>query len=74
VTGSASGGDARILGRDGVPLGLAVRLRDLGEGGARFLVADLNLAPLTAGEYIIEVSTTAEGQPLSAQLAIRVGR
>jgi VWFA-related protein len=74
VTGPASGGDARILGRDGVPLGLAVPLRDLEEDGARFLVADLNLAPLTAGEYIIEVSTTAEGQPASAQLAIRVGR
>ena len=74
VTGPARGGDARILGRDGVPLGLAVQLRDVEEDGARFLVADLNLAPLTAGEYIIEVSTTAEGQPVSAQLAIRVGR
>lgn len=74
VTAALSDGDARILGRDGVPLGLAVRLRELEEAGARFLVADLNLAPLTAGEYIIEVTTAADGQPVSAQLAIRVGR
>jgi VWFA-related protein len=74
VTGAAGGGDARILGRDGVPLGLAVAVRELEDQGARFLAADLNLAPLTAGEYIIEVTTTADGAPVSAQLAIRVGR
>lgn len=74
VSGAAGGGEARILGRDGVPLGLAVPVRQLDEQGVRFVVADLNLAPLTAGEYIIEVTTTADGKALSSQLAIRVGR
>lgn len=74
VSGAAGGGEARILGRDGVPLGLAVPVRQLDEQGVRFVVADLNLAPLTAGEYIIEVTTTADGKAQSSQLAIRVGR
>lgn len=69
-----AGGEARVLGRDGVPLGLAVPVRQLDEQGVRFVVADLNLAPLTAGEYIIEVTATADGKPVSSQLAIRVGR
>ncbi len=65
---------ARILGRDGVPLELAVSLSDHEEGGGRFVVADLNLAPLTAGEYLIEVRGTAAGKAESAMLAFRVFR
>jgi VWFA-related protein len=74
VIGRAEGGDARVLGRDGVPLGLAVPVTPREESGVTFLVADLNLAPLTAGEYIIEVTATVDGKPASRQLAIRVGR
>ena len=66
--------EARILGRDGVPLELAVAVKDLEEGGRRFLVADLNLAPLTAGEYIIEARGSAGGRTESALLAFRVFR
>ena len=66
--------EARILGRDGVPLELKVSVSDVEESGVRFVTADLNLAPLTAGEYLIEVSATASGKKESAQLGIRVGR
>lgn len=74
VTGAIDSREARILGRDGVPLELTVNVRDLEEAGARFIVADLNLAPLTAGEYIIEVRATGGGRSDSAHVAIRVGR
>lgn len=74
LTGAIDSREARILGRDGVPLELAVNVRELEEGGIRFVVADLNLAPLTAGEYIIEARARGGGQSDSAYLAIRVGR
>jgi VWFA-related protein len=66
--------DARVLGRDGVPLELAVSVSDLEAAGARFVVVDLNLAPLTAGEYIMEVKGTAAATTHSAMLAFRVFR
>ena len=65
---------ARLLGRDGVPLALPVTLTERDEGGIRFLVADLNLAPLTAGDYIIEVEATVAGRRETGMLAVRVGR
>jgi hypothetical protein len=57
-----------------VPLELALTVSDTEEAGSRFVVAELNLAPLTAGEYIIEVTVTSAGKSDSAHLAIRVGR
>ncbi len=66
--------EGRILGRDGVPLELLPKMSTIDEGGAKFVVADLNLAPLTAGEYIIEVAATTAGKSESSHLAIRVGR
>lgn len=74
VTAALEERQGRLLGRDGVPLELAVALTEREEGGVRFLVADLNLAPLTAGEYIIEVTATAAGKTETGMLAIRVGR
>jgi hypothetical protein len=74
VTGAIDGRQGRILGRDGVPLALSPTLSDREEGATRFVVADLNLAPLTAGEYIIEVTATGGGKTDAAHLAIRVGR
>ncbi len=65
---------ARLLGRDGVPLELPVALTEQQQGAIKFLVADLNLAPLTAGDYIIEVTGKTAGKMESAMLAIRVGR
>ena len=66
--------EARVLGRDGVALELAVSTSDLEEGGTRFVVVDLNLAPLTAGEYIMELKGTAAGKSEAAMLAFRVFR
>jgi VWFA-related protein len=74
VAGAIDSREARILGRDGVPLELAVNMRELEEAGAKFIVADLNLAPLTAGEYIIEARASGASESDSVHLAIRVGR
>jgi VWFA-related protein len=64
----------RILGRDGVPLELQVNVKDLQDAGVTYVVADLNLAPLTQGEYVLEATATAGGASESSLLAIRVGR
>jgi VWFA-related protein len=61
---------AQVLGRDGKPIDLAVTLSQRDEAGIPLLVADLNLAPLTAGEYIIEV----RAGETRADVAIRVMR
>ncbi|CAN5785530.1 hypothetical protein BH18ACI5_BH18ACI5_25000 [soil metagenome] len=61
---------ARVLGRDGKPIDLVVTLSERDEAGIPLLVADLNLAPLTAGEYVIEVRA---GDAV-ADVAIRVMR
>jgi len=74
LTATVDERSARLLGRDGVPLELPVALSQLEEGGITFVVADLNLAPLTAGDYVIEVNGKASGKPESAMLAFRVGR
>lgn len=66
--------EVKILGRDGVPLELPVNMKDLQEAGVNYVVADLNLAPLTQGEYILEATVTAGGRSESSLLAIRVGR
>lgn len=68
---------ARLLGRDGVPLDLAVEVMLGGEistdGPSRkHVITELNLAPLTAGEYALQISGT--GQDSVAYLAFRVTR
>jgi hypothetical protein len=74
VAGALDERTGRLLGRDGVPLELPVVLSEIDEGGIKFLVADLNLAPLTAGDYIIEVTGKVAGKVEAAMLAFRVGR
>ena len=74
VTGALEQREARVLGRDGVPLALTVSVSDLDDQGTRFVVVDLNLAPLTAGEYLMEVKGSAAGKTESAMLAFRVFR
>jgi hypothetical protein len=69
----------RLLGRDGIPLDLPVSLTTggavsgAGVAGATFAIADLNLAPLTAGEYLLEVSAVGTTDA-TALLAFRVTR
>ena len=75
VTGALANPTARVLGRDGVPLELAPAVAEKEEGGMRYVVVDLNLAPLTQAEYVLEVQgATPDGGTSSARLAFRVFR
>jgi VWFA-related protein len=66
--------EIRVLGRDGVAINLTVALSDQDEGGRKFVVADLNLAPLTQAEYLLEIKGTVGGKTETALLAFRVFR
>ena len=75
LNGAVTQPTGRILGKDGVPLELALAVSEKEEAGTRWIVADLNLAPLTAGDYILEVqAATGNGGTSSARLAFRVFR
>jgi len=59
--------EARLLGRDGKPLAVPVTVSDRDTDGRREIVADLNLAPLTTGDYVIEL-TAARGSDRDVQM------
>jgi hypothetical protein len=64
-----------MLDRAGQPLPLPVVMGEkVDEAGRRWIVADVTLAPLGAGDYIIELSFTAGGSENKTVTAIRVGR
>jgi len=62
---------ARVVGRDGNPVGVQVALTER-EGAPSVLVADVVLGPLAAGDYVLELTITAAGEPKRALLAFRV--
>lgn len=65
---------ARLIGRDGqpLPLPLATTERTDPEQQLRMVVADLALAPLAQGEYVIEVTLDRDGTKESATYAFRI--
>jgi hypothetical protein len=66
--------DARLLGKDGKPLALQVNVSERDVDGRPMLGLDLNLAPLTAGDYVIEVTAGAGEATDKKLLAIRIVR
>jgi hypothetical protein len=59
----ASGATARLLDRFGKPLQVPVSVSERADAdGVRWIVADLMLAPLAAGDYAIEVSAGGASQ------------
>ena len=67
---------ARILDRTGkaLPIPLTTSERADAETGQRWILADVTLAPLAAGDYAIEVSTTSGGSAQRVITAVRVTR
>ena len=65
---------ARLLNRRGEPLAVPVTLTERVEGDRTALAADLTLAPLADGDYVIEVTASAGGEKLQKLLAFRVVR
>ena len=72
---SALPGTARMLDRAGQPLPVPVAATArTDDSGTHWLTADITLAPLGAGDYVIEMSFTAAGSEHKTVTAIRVTR
>lgn len=68
-------GSGRLLDRNGSPIELPVTLGErVDDGGRRWLTADITLAPLGAGDYVMELTGAINGTEQKALTAIRVTR
>jgi VWFA-related protein len=75
LASGASASGARVLDRSGQPLQVPVTLSErTDDGGRRVAVADLTLAPLTLGDYAIEITIAGGDNDARAMTAIRIGR
>jgi hypothetical protein len=66
--------EARLLGRTGQPLAVPVKVTERDVDGRVSVAADLNLAPLTDGEYAIELVVGRGHETERRVVAIRVTR
>ena len=64
--------EARLLGRNGQPLAVPVTLSERETNGQRTVAADLNLAPLSAGDYVIELTVGSGDRTERKLFALRV--
>ncbi|HXT68395.1 MAG TPA: VWA domain-containing protein [Vicinamibacterales bacterium] len=62
----------RLLSRNGQPLAIPVALTEREADGRRVVAADLNLAPLSAGEYVIELTAGRGADTVVRLVAFRV--
>jgi hypothetical protein len=65
---------ARLLNRQGEPLPVPVAVSEHLEGDRTVLTADLQLAPLAPGDYVVELSVTRGEKTAQQWLALRVVR
>jgi len=71
ITQAVENRAARVVGRDGTPLGVQVSLTERA-GTPTVLIADVMLGPLAAGDYALELTITAQSAPRRTLLAFRV--
>lgn len=72
VTQALTSRTARILGRNGAPLAVAVTLTERDGPSGPLLVADATLGSLAAGDYAIELQVTGAAGSRTALVAFRV--
>ena len=63
---------ARLLDRRGQPLSIAPVVSSRDEGGQPIVTAELSLAPLAQGDYVIELTGTGDTGRDRKLLAFRV--
>lgn len=65
---------ARLLNRAGTPMGVAVSVADRMDDSLqlRFIVADVTLAPLAQGDYIVQVTAEHEGKKEEVNYGFRI--
>jgi hypothetical protein len=56
IAGELDQRSARLLSRNGQPLAIPVTVTERETGGHKVVAADLNLAPLSFGDYVIELT------------------
>jgi VWFA-related protein len=66
--------EAKLLGKDGRVLPVPVNLTERAQAGQPTLAADLNLAPLAPGDYIIEVKVAIGTEETLRYIPVRVLR
>jgi VWFA-related protein len=74
LAAAARPSSGRVLDRAGKPLEVPVALSERESDGLRWLVADVNLAPLSNGDYGVELTAEQEGKSATLVTAIRVVR
>ena len=75
LSGDGKPGTGRFLDRNAQPLQIPVTMGEkVDEDGQRWLTADAVLAPLAAGEYLVELSVAGGGGERQVLTAIRVTR
>jgi VWFA-related protein len=62
----------RMLNREGQPMPLTVTTSERADGTVRLAVAEVALAPLAAGEYVLELSCAAKGRTETISYAFRI--
>ncbi len=65
---------ARVLDRVGNPTAVPVTASIRDENGSRWLVAELKLAPLSPGDYLLELAATTAGTTIRRYAPLRVER
>jgi hypothetical protein len=65
---------ARLLNRRGEPLPIDVAVTEKPDGTAFSIAADVSLAPLVQGDYVIELTATAGAEKVQKLLAFRIVR
>lgn len=68
------GRTARVLDRNGQPLALGAAVTERMADGRRTVAADVNLAPLAEGDYLLELTTQKAGENGRDLVAFRVVR
>lgn len=63
---------SRLLNREGQVMAIPVTLSERSDEGRRISVAEVGLAPLAPGEYVIEVTATDGGTTGTVSYAVRI--
>ena len=62
----------RMLNREGQAMPLTVTTSERSDGAMKLAVAEVILAPLAAGGYVLELSFTAKGKTETISYAFRI--
>ncbi len=72
VVGAAASATIRLLDRTGSALPLPVASSEHDEGGCRIVSGEVTLAPLSAGDYLLETTVTSGATTCRALAAFRI--